>query len=80
VVCVDAEGNIHVTRIIVIYQPEPEPEVTPTPVPTPLPEDEAGHKVTICHKPGGKNPHTITVARSALPAHLGHGDTLGPCP
>lgn len=31
-------------------------------------------KVTICHK--GK---TISVARSALNAHLKHGDTLGPC-
>ena len=32
-------------------------------------------KVTICHK--GK---TITVAEPALPAHLNHGDTVGPCP
>jgi hypothetical protein len=32
------------------------------------------HKVTICHKG-----HTITIARSALPAHLRHGDTIGPC-
>ena len=31
-------------------------------------------KVTICHK--GK---TITVAEPAVPAHLGHGDTVGPC-
>jgi hypothetical protein len=31
-------------------------------------------KVTICHKG-----HTITIARSALPAHLRHGDTIGPC-
>jgi hypothetical protein len=31
-------------------------------------------KVTICHKG-----HTITIARSALPAHLRHGDTVGPC-
>ncbi len=32
-------------------------------------------KVTICHK--GK---TITISRSALPAHLRHGDTVGACP
>jgi hypothetical protein len=40
-----------------------------------------GDKVTICHKAGrhGKRV-TITVRRSALPAHLRHGDTLGPCP
>ena len=33
-----------------------------------------GKKVTLCH-----NGHTITVALSALPAHLAHGDTEGPC-
>jgi hypothetical protein len=32
-------------------------------------------KVTICHKG-----HTIKISRSALPAHLRHGDTIGPCP
>ena len=35
--------------------------------------------VTLCHKPDGVNPRTITVASPAVPAHLGHGDTLGPC-
>lgn len=33
-------------------------------------------KTTICHK--GES--TITVADEALPAHLAHGDTIGPCP
>jgi hypothetical protein len=39
-------------------------------------------KVTICHHTGSeKNPFvTITVSRNALPAHLEHGDTVGPCP
>jgi hypothetical protein len=32
-------------------------------------------KVTLCHRG-----HTITVAAPAVPAHLKHGDTLGPCP
>lgn len=32
------------------------------------------HKTTICHK--GK---TITVSNNAVPAHLDHGDALGPC-
>jgi hypothetical protein len=38
-------------------------------------------KVTICHV-AGKSGHrvTITVAASAVPAHLAHGDTVGPCP
>lgn len=34
-----------------------------------------GKKITICHK--GKN--TITVGKAAVPAHLRHGDTVGPC-
>lgn len=38
-------------------------------------------KVTICHRTGSqKNPFvTIRVSRNALPAHLRHGDRLGPC-
>src|SRR5947209_3187640 len=39
-------------------------------------------KVTICHRPPGKpatNAHEIVVALAALPAHLNHSDTLGPC-
>ncbi len=32
-------------------------------------------KVTLCHKG-----QTILVAESAVPSHLAHGDTLGPCP
>ena len=31
-------------------------------------------KVVICH-----NGNTIKVAKSAVPAHLGHGDTKGAC-
>ena len=38
--------------------------------------DCASRRVTICHK--GKN--TITISSNALPAHLDHGDTVGPCP
>jgi hypothetical protein len=40
------------------------------------------HKVMICHHTGSqKNPFvTIIVARKALPAHMRHGDTVGPCP
>jgi hypothetical protein len=41
-----------------------------------------GQKVLICHIPPGNpdNAHTISVAQAAVPAHLAHGDTLGPCP
>jgi len=38
-------------------------------------------KITICHKTHSKkNPFvTITISRSAWPAHQRHGDTLGAC-
>jgi len=38
-------------------------------------------KETICHFPPGNpsNAHTITIGISALPAHIAHGDTIGPC-
>lgn len=32
-------------------------------------------KVTLCHEG-----HTISVSQTSVPAHLAHGDTLGPCP
>lgn len=38
------------------------------------PAQAGGGKVTICHK--GK---TIRVSKNAVPAHLRHGDTTGPC-
>ena len=31
-------------------------------------------KVTICHKG-----NTLEISENALDAHLGHGDTVGPC-
>ena len=39
-----------------------------------------GEKVLICHKPDKKGGHTLSIASSAVPAHLGHGDRLGACP
>jgi hypothetical protein len=38
----------------------------------------ARERVTICHHNGSGNV-TITISRAALPAHLRHGDTIGPC-
>lgn len=45
------------------------------------PDDQYGEKVLICHIPPGNpgNPQTISVSVNAVPAHLGHGDHLGPC-
>lgn len=38
-------------------------------------------KIDICHIPPANPGHaqTITIGASALPAHLAHGDMLGPC-
>jgi len=38
-------------------------------------------KVLVCHIPPGnpENAHTICIAPAAVPAHLAHGDYLGPC-
>jgi hypothetical protein len=37
-------------------------------------------KVTICHHADNRQRLTITISEAALPAHLAHGDTIGPCP
>jgi hypothetical protein len=44
--------------------------------------NDANDKITICHIPPGNpnNPQTISISRSALPAHLAHGDQVGDCP
>jgi hypothetical protein len=39
-----------------------------------------GEKVLVCHKPDKKGGHTLSISSSAVPAHLGHGDTMGSCP
>lgn len=36
-------------------------------------------QVAICHRPGTPIQRTLFVAQSAVPGHLGHGDTLGEC-
>jgi hypothetical protein len=49
-----------------------------------IPEWKCGNalnKVTVCHLPPGNtgNSQTICVSPEALPAHLAHGDYIGPC-
>jgi hypothetical protein len=48
---------------------------------TPTSDQYPTAKVTICHHTHSqKNPFvTITVSQNAVPAHLRHGDTIGPC-
>ncbi len=82
--CVMEDGKVVVVSIVVIFQLDILPTSTPAPTPAPTAPsggDDGGDsgQVTICHKPDGKNPHTLTVPQSALNGHLGHGDTLGPC-
>lgn len=42
---------------------------------------QKGGLIEVCHRPPGNpnNRRTITIDPAALPAHLAHGDTLGPC-
>src|SRR5438067_303189 len=44
-------------------------------------DDDATCKVTICHVPPGNacNEHQIRVGKSAVRAHIEHGDYLGSC-
>jgi hypothetical protein len=72
-VCFDDAMVIKITYIVVI-QVDTEDEN----------EDDQGEdtggKVLVCHKPGGKKGgKTLSIGRSALPAHLGHGDYQGSC-
>lgn len=70
VVCTSGEGQIVIIQIIIV-------NVDPGDVEAP--SEGGGGKVFVCHKPS-KNAHTLSISASAVPAHLGHGDTLGPCP
>lgn len=59
----------------------PTPTITPTETVTPTETPEPPTSmVTICHKPGTPAQQTMTLPASAVPGHLGHGDTEGPCP
>lgn len=69
VVCASEETQITITYIIILTAGNVETS----------PGGE-GEKVLICHKPDKKGGHTLSVASAAVPAHLGHGDKLGPCP
>lgn len=71
VLCPSDDHQIVITQIIVIVINLPDEEGNEP--------SGGGEKVLVCHKPK-KNAHTLSLPPSAVPAHLGHGDTLGPCP
>jgi hypothetical protein len=43
------------------------------------PDGGGNNRVAICHREGNGSYHTIYVSENAVPAHLSHGDYLGPC-
>ena len=73
VICPSGEGQVVIVQIIVLIIDVDDDE-------TPDQGGEGGEKVLICHKPDKKGGHTLSVSSSAVPAHLAHGDKLGPCP
>lgn len=73
VVCVLGNNELVITTIIIINNNDDNDNGNNN-------EAEGGEKVLVCHKPAKKGGHTISISSSAVPAHLGHGDKLGPCP
>jgi len=71
VVCVSEDGTLVIVSIIVLNTDDGDNGGP----------GEGQEKVLVCHKPNSKKGgHTLSIAKPAVPAHLGHGDTLGPCP
>ena len=69
VLCTSDNGQIVIVQIVILNV---EQEAN-----TPSAD---GAKVLICHKPNKNGGHTLSLPQSAVPAHLGHGDTVGACP
>lgn len=67
VICTTEDGQFIITKIIVLKAGGDGTSAN-------------GEKVLICHKPDKKGGHTLSIAPPAVPAHLAHGDKLGPCP
>ena len=71
VVCVSDNNTLIIVNIIVLNPDDGEDGEPST----------GGEKVLICHKPNNKKGgNTLSISSSAVPAHLGHGDTMGACP
>jgi hypothetical protein len=67
VVCATEDGQFTITKVIVLKTNDNGTSGN-------------GDKVLVCHKPDKKGGHTLSIAAPAVPAHLAHGDKLGPCP
>ena len=70
VVCVSEDGQLVIVQIIILDNGDNDGSTSA----------DNGEKVLICHKPNKKGGHTLSLPQAAIPAHLGHGDTLGACP
>ncbi|MBN1641761.1 MAG: FecR domain-containing protein [Anaerolineae bacterium] len=82
-VCVDSSGQASVVSITVVHRVDPDTlEVSPGDVGAPPPSvpPDKQERVLLCHKPGTPAQEELLVAPEAVPGHLAHGDTLGPCP
>ncbi len=57
------------------------PVIVPPVIVKPVEEKPVEETVIICHKPPGnpENVQTLTISKSALKAHLAHGDDIGAC-
>lgn len=42
-------------------------------------QGDSANNVAVCHNPNTPAQHTLTLPPAAVPAHLNHGDRLGPC-
>jgi hypothetical protein len=67
-----------------VEKPTPQPSADPAPG-SPVNEEakkdeQAGGKVTLCHKASSKKSKTIVVGGGAVEEHLTHGDSIGVCP
>ena len=70
-IAIDDCGNISTfEQLLYVHQTPPDDDED---------EDNGNNRVAICHRLGNGNWITIYVAPQAVPAHLGHGDYLGPC-
>lgn len=47
---------------------------------TSTPGRSDNEKIRVCHVASSRNKHELKISRSALAAHLAHGDSIGDCP